>query len=237
MDIAFTFLVIAVLAFLAHFHPFELGPAANPANTQYYPRPEWYYRPMFEELKYFPGSLEVVGSVVIPSILIVLLILAPFIDRSRERRPWKRPIAMGTYSLVLLAMAALGVLSYWQDRHDPTVANQLQQQHQAVESYMQAPFKPFLVGTAAAAATSSNPVAEKGKTLYTGQGCNSCHGEGGVGTPMAPGLAGLATKFSPQQIANIIRTPPSEMAAAGMPAFNLSDDQMEALIAYLQSLQ
>ena len=119
MDMTFTFLVIAVLGFLAHFHPFELGPAANLANTQYYPRPEWYYRPMFEELKYFPGSLEIVGSVVIPSILIGLLILAPFIDRSRERRPWKRPIAMGIYSVVLLVMIGLGALSYWQDQSRP----------------------------------------------------------------------------------------------------------------------
>jgi quinol-cytochrome oxidoreductase complex cytochrome b subunit len=237
MDMTFTFLVIAVLGFLAHFHPFELGPAANPANTQYYPRPEWYYRPMFEELKYFPGSLEIVGSVVIPSILIGLLILAPFIDRSRERRPWKRPIAMGIYSVVLLVMIGLGALSYWQDHHDPSVAKQLQQQHEAVESYMKAPFKPFLVGTAAAAAASSNPLVEKGKALYTGQGCNSCHGEAGVGTPMAAALAGVTTKLSPEQVASIIRKPPADLAAAGMPAFDLSDDQMASLLAYLESLQ
>jgi ubiquinol-cytochrome c reductase cytochrome b subunit len=237
LDMVFTFLVIGILAYLSYFHPFELGPAANPANTQYYPRPEWYYRPMFQELKYFPGRWEVVGSVVLPGLLVLLLILAPFIDRSPERRPWKRPVAVGTYCVVLVAMLALGVLSYWQDSHDESVARQLRRQHEAVESYMEAPFKPYRVGLTAGAVAPADPLAEKGKAVYTGQGCSSCHGDAGAGTPMAAGLAGVQSKFSDEQLATIIRNPPPDLAAAGMPGFDLSGDQMQALIAYLHSLQ
>jgi hypothetical protein len=57
---------MAALGVLSIVRPYELGPAANPAHTQYLPRPEWYDRPMFQELKYFPGAFEIVGILVIP---------------------------------------------------------------------------------------------------------------------------------------------------------------------------
>jgi len=41
---------------LAHYAPVELGPKANPADTQYVPRPEWYYIPVFQWLKYWESG-------------------------------------------------------------------------------------------------------------------------------------------------------------------------------------
>src|ERR1700724_3417357 len=61
MDTAVALLMICVLGLLSHFWPTERGPKANPADTQYVPRPEWYYLPVFQWLKYFKGSLAVVG--------------------------------------------------------------------------------------------------------------------------------------------------------------------------------
>src|SRR5437867_4362406 len=57
MDLGLALLLIAALGVLAHVAPFDLGPKANPADTQYVPRPEWYYLPVFQWLKYWPGSL------------------------------------------------------------------------------------------------------------------------------------------------------------------------------------
>jgi len=237
MDLAFTFLIIVALGLLSVFRPFELGPAANPAYTQYLPRPEWYYRPIFEMLKYFPGSLEAVGILVVPGIIIGLLIAAPFVDTSPERRPWKRPVAMGLYSTVLLGMVALGYLSFWQDRHNPMVAKQVQKQKQEIATYMQAPFKPQVIGATPAAAPSANPLVTQGKALFTGQGCNSCHGDNGAGTSLAPSLIGVGSKLPTDRLAGVIRNPTPAMTAAGMPSFNLSDNQMKALVAYLDSLK
>jgi quinol-cytochrome oxidoreductase complex cytochrome b subunit len=239
LDMAFVFLILAVLGLLSVFHPYELGPAANPAHTQYLPRPEWYYRPMFQALKYFPGSLEVVGILVIPGIIIGLLIALPFIDRGSERRPWKRPIAMGLYGLILLGMVALGVISFWQDSHNPAIVRQLQNQRREVEAYMAAPFKPYMIGASqpAGRAAPLNPLVQKGETVFTGQGCNSCHGNAGAGTAMGPALAGVGSKFPPDKLASLIRNPPPNITAAGMPSFDLSDGQMKALVAYLDTLQ
>ena len=42
--------------------PVELGPKANPADTQYVPRPEWYYIPVFQWLKYWESGLAVLAQ-------------------------------------------------------------------------------------------------------------------------------------------------------------------------------
>jgi len=239
LDLAFVFLIMAVLGVLSIVRPYELGPAANPAHTQYLPRPEWYYRPMFQELKYFPGAFEIVGILVIPGIVIALLIAVPFIDRSSERRPWKRPIAMGVYGAVLLGVIALGIVSFWQDRRDPAVAKQLQEQRHETQEYMAAPFRPYSIAAVqpSPSLTPPNPLIQKGQTVFTGQGCNSCHGEGGVGTSIAPSLVGITSRFPPDKIVSIVRNPPPRFASAGMPSFTLSDDQMKALLDYLDSLK
>ena len=52
MDAAFAVVLIGILAVIAKMIPMDLGPAANPADTHFLPRPEWYYRPAFQWLKY-----------------------------------------------------------------------------------------------------------------------------------------------------------------------------------------
>src|ERR1700683_4021879 len=61
MDLSLTALLIVGLGILAFFVPVHLGPAANPADAQYVPRPEWYYLPIFQWLKYWHGAASVVG--------------------------------------------------------------------------------------------------------------------------------------------------------------------------------
>ena len=58
MDTVVALVMILILGGLAHFAPFELGPRANPADTQYIPRPEWYYLPIFQWLKYWRGPIR-----------------------------------------------------------------------------------------------------------------------------------------------------------------------------------
>ena len=78
-------LIFVLLAALAYFLGAPLEERANPADTAYTPRPEWYFLFLFQLLKYFPGQLEVVAVVVIPTAAILLLFLLPFIDRSPRR--------------------------------------------------------------------------------------------------------------------------------------------------------
>lgn len=241
MDSAFALLLIIILALLAHFVPKGLGPSVNPADTAFIPRPEWYYRPLFQWLKYWEGPLVVIGILVVPGIIAALFVGLPFYDRRPERRPWRRPIAVGTFCFILGALIVLGIISYRVDDNDPAVAAQLQRQDQAEKQFMQTPFVPETAGgsngSAAPGAAAANPLVAKGKQIFESQGCVVCHGEGGVGTAMAVKLIGVGQRIPTDQLANLIRHPNAKMRAGGMPSFPLSDDDMKSLTTYLNSLK
>lgn len=239
MDLSLTALLILGLGLLCFFVPMQLGPPANPADAQYIPRPEWYYLPIFQWLKYWHGAASVIGVLVIPTVLAAAVVALPFFDRSIERRPWKRPIAMSAYGFLVLALVGLGLRSEYVDSHDSGVAQQLAKQTTEEEEYMRKPFEPELSSGSLAAAnvTLSDPQAAKGKTIFEGQLCNACHGDGGVGTVAGPALTGIGAKFSSEQIAELFKHPTAKMAAGGMPPIDLPPDDLKALIAYVESLK
>jgi quinol-cytochrome oxidoreductase complex cytochrome b subunit/mono/diheme cytochrome c family protein len=239
MDLSLTALLIAGLGLLCFFVPMRLGPPANPADAQYVPRPEWYYLPIFQWLKYWHGSAAVIGVLVIPALVVLAVIALPFLDRSVERRPWKRPTAMGAYAFVLFILVGLGLRSEYLDRHDPGVAQQLAKQRAEEDEYMHKPFEPELSSASLAAAnvTLADPLAAKGKTIFEGQSCTACHGDAGVGTAAAPALTGIKTKFSPEQLADLFKHPTAKMNSGGMPPIDLPPDDLKALIAYVESLK
>lgn len=239
MDLSLTALLIIGLGLLAFFAPLRLGPPANSADAQYIPRPEWYYLPIFQWLKYWHGAASVIGILVIPAVLVLAIIALPFLDRSVERRPWKRPVAMGAYGFVLFLVVALGLRSPYVDKHDPDVAQQLAKQTKEEEDYMQKPFEPELSSASLAAANAmlADPLAAKGKTIFEAQSCNACHGDGGAGTAAGPALVGVATKFPPDQLAELLLHPTVKMTAGGMPPVDVAPENLKALITYLESLR
>src|ERR1700676_2678568 len=239
MDLSLTALLIIGLGALSSFAPMKLGPPANPADAQYIPRPEWYYLPIFQWLKYWHGAASVDGILIIPMVLVIAVVALPFFDRSIERRPWKRPVAIGAYGFVLLALVGLGLRSEYLDSHDPSVAQQLAKQKAEELDYLKKPFEPELSSASLAAANVAlaDPQAAKGKAIFESQSCNACHGDGGVGTAAAPALVGISTKYSPEQLAELFKQPTAKMSAGGMPPIDLPPDDMKALIAYVESLK
>ncbi len=106
-DAVVALLVFLALAALAYFIGAPLEARANPADTSYTPRPEWYFLFLFQLLKYFPGKLEVIGVIVIPTVVLGLLFFLPFIDRTAKRHPIGRPIVTAGVTLVVLAVGLL----------------------------------------------------------------------------------------------------------------------------------
>ena len=58
-----------------------LDAPADPSSADYPARPEWFFLCLFQMLKHFPGRLEWVGSIVIPSTILLVLFLLPLLDR------------------------------------------------------------------------------------------------------------------------------------------------------------
>ena len=105
-DVLAWYVVLAIVAALAAFYPWELGRKADPfAVVPPGIRPEWYFLAMFHTLKLVPSHvlgiegehLGVVGF----GLMAVFLVLVPFLDRRASR---------GEPSPVFTILAALGLV-------------------------------------------------------------------------------------------------------------------------------
>jgi len=89
-----------------------LGPIytdpADPGTTNFVPRPDWFFYYLFYLLRIFKWPETVVlGTVGVPTILLILLIGLPFYDKRPERRLLRRPVALVAAILVVLSMGVL----------------------------------------------------------------------------------------------------------------------------------
>ena len=110
-DVIVSLIIFILLIGLAYFVGAPLEARANPADTSYTPRPEWYFLFLFQLLKYFPGKFEVVGVVLIPTLAILVLFFLPFLDRNTRRHFLDRPIVTVITLLALTGIIALTILS------------------------------------------------------------------------------------------------------------------------------
>ena len=109
-DVVGMLILFVVLAAVALFVPVPLEDVADPTNADYDPRPEWYFLFLFQLLKYFQGPLEIVGTFVIPTVGMVLLLFLPFLDKSERAVLWKRPVALTVTTVSVVGIVGLTIL-------------------------------------------------------------------------------------------------------------------------------
>jgi ubiquinol-cytochrome c reductase cytochrome b subunit len=112
--------VFALLLTFAFTVRVPLDAIADPSDAAYVPRPEWYFLSLFQLLKYFPGPLEPIATIVIPGLIIGTLLLLPFLDRGPERHPRRRPVVTAGFAVLGLA---LGTLTWLGLRDSPAHAD------------------------------------------------------------------------------------------------------------------
>jgi ubiquinol-cytochrome c reductase cytochrome b subunit len=101
-DTAAVFVVFALVVGVAIWKGAALEDLANPTDTTYNPRPEWYFLSVFQLLKYFPGKLEAFAIVLLPAVVVLVLLALPFFDRGPKRHPMDRKwlVAGGWVSVI-----------------------------------------------------------------------------------------------------------------------------------------
>lgn len=109
-DVVGMLILFVVLAAVALFVSVPLEDVADPTNANYDPRPEWYFLFLFQLLKYFQGPLEIVGTFVIPTVGMVLLLFLPFLDKSERTVLWKRPVALTVTTVSVVGIVGLTIL-------------------------------------------------------------------------------------------------------------------------------
>ncbi|MDP2350937.1 MAG: cytochrome bc complex cytochrome b subunit [Chloroflexota bacterium] len=103
------YVILAILVVLASLFPAGLEGQANPLETPAHTKPEWYYLGVYELLKMVP--IKVIG-IMIPIVGIGILVVWPFLDRSREVLVRRRKVVVGMATLVIVGMVALTIQGY-----------------------------------------------------------------------------------------------------------------------------
>ena len=110
-DVLVGLTVLIVLIGFAYFGGAPLEERADPSDSNYTPRPEWYFLWLFQLLKYFPGSLEFVGVILLPALGFAFLFAMPYLDRTKLRHFRSRNWVMASTGVAVVAMGFLTVQS------------------------------------------------------------------------------------------------------------------------------
>jgi ubiquinol-cytochrome c reductase cytochrome b subunit len=115
------FVVVAmVLGLISWYWPVPLGDPADPTDSTFVPRPEWWVLFLNQLVTVFKGPLTVIGSVILPGGLVALIISLPFIDPSPERHPVRRKKVIGVaavIAIILLSLSIMGYLAHFSEPH------------------------------------------------------------------------------------------------------------------------
>src|SRR5687767_3399976 len=190
---------------------------ADPGTTSFVPRPDWYFYFLFYLLRIFKWPDTVVlGTVGIPTIALVLLLALPFIDRRRERRLVRRPVAVVG---ALLVVASMGILTYRGATAEESLAGEAVEE---VEAWQQE--------------QGLSEEGVEGATLFAQSGCMSCHTYLGSGSSNlgAPDLSEVgADGRSPEEFAAYVANP-AEFGNTVMPAYaDLGEENLLLLGTFL----
>ena len=107
-DTVAIFLWCVGVALMVAFVHVPLGHAADPTETSFTPRPEWYFLFLFQFLKLFQGPVgDMIGSVVLPGLAVGALVMMPFIDRGKMLKITQRSGAITVFVLAALGWSGL----------------------------------------------------------------------------------------------------------------------------------
>jgi menaquinol-cytochrome c reductase cytochrome b/c subunit len=197
-----------------------VDPPADPGTTNFVPRPDWYFYFLFYLLRIFKWPESVfLGTIGVPTIALVLLIMLPFLDRRRVRRPSARPVAMVAAVLTIISM---GVLTWKGATAKEALASEIKQD---IPNWVKAEHLP--------------PAALPGARLFASAGCTNCHTYNGAGGSQlgAPDLTAIGTRNLgvPTQIKHL-QNPGSVTPGSPMPSFaSLGPQRLHQLAVFLEA--
>jgi len=199
-----------------------IGPEADPGTRTFVPRPDWYFYFLFYLLRIFKWPESVIlATVGIPTILLIILLILPFVDLRRERRLSRRPVAVVAAALTVVSM---GALTYKGATAQEAIASEV---------------KAAIPSWAKKQGFSGNQNAIAGANLFAESGCTNCHTYLGTGNSNlgAPDLSAEGAKNKGVQFQiDHLKCPSCVNPGSPMPAFAaLGTDNLRKLAAFLEA--
>jgi len=205
-----SFVLLFVLAVAAKV---PLERLADPTDTSYIPKPDWYFLFLYELLKVFPGSLEILGSFILPGLAVLGLFLVPFLDRQKLARLRQRTVAFGVLFLAAMLWTGLTVKAVV-DSPKPLELN---------TELLDAPQLPWQEMT---------PEEVAGIGYYRKENCAGCHSPGKIG----PDLTRPTARKTAAWMIEHFKRPQEVVPGSAMPPIRLNDSQLNTLAAFLLQL-
>ncbi|HEV2739380.1 MAG TPA: cytochrome b N-terminal domain-containing protein [Candidatus Elarobacter sp.] len=202
MDTVLSFAMFALIVALSWFAPAPLDAKADPNDAVFVPYPAWYFLALYALLDVvgtFPASIvqlaTLFATIVGPTLLVVLLLVLPFVDRNPSRRLSRRPWVLGGTALVMIgaiALSFIGQSNVVKGQLDHNLIGPNAPVAAAVASNGTLPTGP--AGTSSSSGSTAKGTtpakAGNGASVYS-TNCVSCHGAQGEGVPSSfPPLAG-----------------------------------------------
>jgi ubiquinol-cytochrome c reductase cytochrome b subunit len=166
--------VLAVVLFLTIRYGAELAAPADPAENYAAARPEWYFLFLFQLLKYFPGSSEIIGAMILPGLLLFVVLIMPFLGRWRLGHRFN----LGFLVVMLLGIALLTWRAIQADQSNPGYVAAVTQAAIDAERAKVLASGPIGVPSDGAVALLRNDPLTQGPRLFA-RNCASCHRFGG----------------------------------------------------------
>jgi ubiquinol-cytochrome c reductase cytochrome b subunit len=215
-DTVAIFIAFVILFVMAIMVRVPLEHIANPNDINFNPRPEWYFLFLFQMLALMSGPLEVIGTVVLPTVAIALLILTPFIDRGRATRLRQRTLAAGVVVLAGLGWAGLTAAAV-RGTPPPTEAQSID--FSAPTQWM---------GLA--------PSELAGIHYFRELNCASCHNVEGETPKAGPNLVNTAMRHDAAWMVAHFRQPAALSPGSVMTPVTLKDSELKDLVALMLKL-
>jgi len=177
--------LLVILFFIIRYHGAELGAPADPSEQFSAARPEWYFLFLFQLLKYFPGGTEIIGAMVIPTLLMLVLAAMPFVGK------WKlgHRFNIGFLWAMLGGVAVLTWLAVNEDRQRPDYLRAVEMAQREAERVIALAQSPTGIPSSGAVTLLRTDPLTQGPKIF-GQICSTCHRfddhDGSGGLPKDP---------------------------------------------------
>ncbi len=238
-DQIFKDVIVAVIVFISmvlvvwYRDGAELQSPADPSSN-YIARPEWYFLFLFQLLKYFEGEMEVVGAIIIPSIVAAVIVALPFIDRSKSRFPANRLPVIGCFGAAMAGVVFLTVMSVIGDSGNERITKQKEESEKLAHVAVELADKG--IPPKGGISVFQNDPLFSGEQLFR-QHCVVCHGFEGGGGKTAPDLTAYNSK---SWLTGFFRDPNSpkyygETKFDIMPEYDLEEEELVSLVEFLLS--
>jgi len=209
-DATVVVLVLLMLILLSRYIGVPMDKRAAPlAEVNAVPKPEWFILFGYEILKMFTGKWIVIVITVVPAVGMILALFLPFYDRSAERAPLRRPLAVAAGVALLLVIGYLTLIA-----HIST----------PLPGRLFAPHRNLSLRELA------------GMALFEKNLCYSCHSVLGNGMKNAPDLWKIGTKYDSDYLKKLLEDPDKVLGKGKMMKYHIDERDRSALISYLLSL-